>query len=74
MKYYYQIAIQSVEEIKINNKEILFLDDAFTIIDSYKATKNNDEYFFDYLISDNLNTIKQLKAIIENGDKAFELQ
>ena len=30
-----------------------------------RYNKNNDEYFFDYLISDNLNTIKQLKAIID---------
>ncbi len=63
---YYTIAILSNNDINLNLNDAIKLDSTYKIIDTFKATKDDEEIVFDYFISDNLDLLKKLGALTDN--------
>lgn len=64
---FYNIAIYTHHSIEINRDDVIILDGSYSLIDSFKAKKDNQEIIFDYLITDSLEALSFLGCIIDNG-------
>ena len=61
MKDFYQIIILSKNDLKINNKFYLLINDTIELLDSTQIKYNNNLISFDYLIFDNIDLISNFK-------------
>ena len=65
MDYFIAIFTKNKEYLNfIKDKNLIILDDDNEIIDSYQA---KDNIFFDYLITDDLETLRKLNVIIDDN-------
>lgn len=67
---YYFIAFYSDKDIILEDNIIdkcIFLDDSYKIIDNFSARKNHDTIYFDYLITDKSEILKELGAEFDNN-------